>query len=179
MAENEVENIYDPAGCRNFDVCGTVDRLNRLLYELCTSESAHTNEFNADDQRRFLQMWNEVNVYVTSIQEQDRLDINHAYPAQYTFRYVTQESGIEWENVKNSFVRDLARLSVNAQILWSRSESADASNKFIPADLEKWTKVYDRGVAMVTKYADVVLPGDKPESSDYELNRRGVSTGPV
>ena len=181
---NEVANLYDPDSCRNFDVVGVVDRVNRVLYELCTSESAVTNDFNKYDQERFLTMWGEIDGYIKVIQEQERLDLPHSYPAMYHFNYITSiaqnpQTGepIEWERIKNSFVRDLARLTANAQVQWSRSESADASNKFIPKDVERWTLIYDRGVAMVEKYADDVLPGDKPESSDYELGRRGIPTG--
>lgn len=181
---NEVENIYMPESCRNFDVVGVVDRINRLLYEQCTSESAVTNDFNEYDQERFLTMIGEVNQYIGVIQEQERLDLPHSYPAMYHFNYVTQKAlnpqtgePIEWERIKNSFVRDLARLMANAQVQWSRSESADASNKFVPKDVERWTLIYDRAVAMVEKYASDAIPGDKPESSDYELGRRGIPTG--
>ena len=183
-AGNEVANLYDPESCRNFDVVGVVDRLDRVLYELCTSESAVTNEYNVYDQERFLTMWGEVNAYIGVINAQERLDLPHSYPAMYSFNYITQQANnpqtgepIEWERIKNSFVRDLARLTANAMVQWSRSESADASNKFIPKDIERWTLIHDRGVAMVNIYANDVLPGDKPESSDYELGRRGVPTG--
>ena len=181
---NEVSNIYDPDSCRNFDVVGVVDRINRVLYELCTSESAVTNDFNADDQKRYLTMTNEIDQYIQVIVEQSRLDLPHSYPAMYHFNYITQNATnpqtgepVEWERIKNSFVRDLARLMANAQVQWSRSESADASNKFIPADVERWDKIYARSSSMVNEYAEKVLPGDKPESSDYELNRRGIPTG--
>jgi len=181
---NEVENIYNPDSCRNFDVVGVVDRINRVLYELCTSESAVTNDFNSYDQVRYLTMTGEIDQYIKVIGEQDRLDLPHSYPAMYTFNYITQNATnpqtgepIAWERIKNSFVRDLARLMANAQVQWSRSESADASNKFIPADVSRWELIYARSVAMVEKYAAEALPGDKPESSDYELGRRGIETG--
>ena len=173
MADNEIENIYEPTKCKNFDVTGAVDRLDRVLYELCTSESALTNDFNEYDQKRFTSNWNEVNLYVTAIQGQDRLDLPHSFPAMYSFRYVSKEAGVEWELCKNSFVRDLARLVANAMVQWSRSESADQSNKYIPADLTRWTLLFNRGNSMVDQYAKVALPGDKPESSDFELNKRG------
>ncbi len=174
MADNEVENIYEPESCRNFDVTGVVDRLDRILYELCTSESAVTNDFNQYDQVRFTDMWGEVNTYINAIQEQERLDLPHSFPAMYHFRYVSKDAGVAWESVKNSFVRDLARLVANAMVQWSRSESADQSNRYIPADQNRWVLIFDRGNAMVTTYADVALPGDKPESSDFELGKRGV-----
>ena len=179
MAENEVENIYEPATCKNFDVTGVVDRLDRILYELCTNESAHTNDFNPYDQERFTTQWGEVNLYVTTIQEQTRLDLPHSFPAMYHFRFMSSEASVAWENVKNSFVRDLARLVANAMVQWSRSESADQSNRYSPADLNRWTLIYNRGNAMVEKYAAEALPGDKPETSNFELTSRGVSTGPV
>jgi hypothetical protein len=179
-----MSDLYDPESCRNFDVVGVVDRLDRTLYELCTSESAVTNEYNVYDQERFVTMWGEINTYIGVIAEQERLDLPHSYPAMYHFNYLTQQATnpqtgqpINWEAIKNSFVRDLARLVANAMVQWSRSESADASNKFIPKDIERWTLIYDRGMAMITRYADEALPGDKPESSDYELGRRGISTG--
>lgn len=181
---NEVANLYDPESCRNFDVVGVVDRLDRTLYELCTSESAVTNEYNQYDQERFMTMWGEVDNYIKVINDQDRLDLPHSYPAMYHFNYITQQATnpqtgepIEWERIKNSFVRDLARLTANAMVQWSRSESADASNKFIPKDMERWDLIYARGKAMVETYAKDALPGDKPESSDYELGRRGIPTG--
>ena len=181
---NEVESIYTPSQCRNFDVVGVVDRIDRALYELCTSESAVTNEFNEYDQVRYLTMTSEINQYIGVIQDQERLDLPHSYPAMYTYNFITQaatnpQTGepIAWEQIKNSFVRDLARLMANALVQWSRSESADASNKFIPKDVERWNLIYDRSVAMVEKYAKEALPGDKPESSDYELGRRGIPTG--
>ena len=129
MADNEIENIYDPAKCRNFDVTGTVDRLDRILYELCNSESASTNDFNEYDRVRFTSMWGEIDTYVTVIQQQARLDLSHAYPAMYTFRYVSKESNVDWESVKNSFVRDLCRLVANGMVQWSRSESADQGRR--------------------------------------------------
>ena len=181
---NEVANLYDPEACRNFDVVGVVDRINRALYELCTSESAVTNDFNQFDQGRYLTMTGEIDQYIQVIGEQERLDLPHAYPAQYHFNYITKDAQnlqtgepIAWERIKNSFVRDLARLMANAQVQWSRSESADASNKFIPADVERWKLIYARSTAIVEKYAADVLPGDKPESSDFELGRRGIETG--
>ena len=174
MADSEVENIYDPDQCRNFDVTGAVDRLDRTLYELCTSGSAVTNDFDPYDQERYLAMWAEVNTYVYAIQDQERLDLPHSVPAMYTFRYVSKDTTVQWESVKNTFVRDLARLTANAMVQWSRSESADQSNRYIPKDLERWTLIYDRGVAMVNTYAKIALPGDKPESSDFELAKRGV-----
>lgn len=181
---NEVENIYVPTTCRNFDVVGVVDRINRTLYELCTSESAVTNDFNEYDLNRYLTMTSEINQYVGVIQDQERLDLPHSYPAMYHFNYITKDATnpqtgepIAWERIKNSFVRDLARLMANAQVQWSRSESADASNKFIPKDVERWKLIYERSTAMVEKYAKDALPGDKPESSDYELGRRGIATG--
>ena len=174
MADNEVENIYEPEQVRNFDVTGAVDRIDRTLYELCTSESAMTNDFNEYDQKRFLANWKEVNTYVTAIMGQDRLDLPHSFPAMYHFRYMSKAAGLDWEAVKNPFVRDLARLSANAMVQWSRSESADQSNKFIPADLNRWTLIFNRGNDMVEQYAAVALPGDKPESSDFELSKRGA-----
>ena len=174
MADNEVENIYEPTQCRNFDVTGVVDRLDRLLYELCTAESATTNDFNEYDQARYTTNWNEVNQYIDAIQGQNRLDLPHSYPAMYTFRYVSQTADVQWESVKNTFVRDLARLTANAMVQWSRSESADQSNRYIPADVNRWKLIYDRGNAMVEEYADEALPGDKPENSDYELGKRGA-----
>jgi hypothetical protein len=178
MADNEVENIYDPASCENFDVCGVVDRLDRTLYELATCESATTNDFNEYDQTRFLTMWQEVETYVKAIQGQERLDLPHSFPAMYEFNFLTQQGTIVWEHVKNSFVRDLARLTANAMVNWSRSESSDQSNRFVPADVGRWDLIYARGVAMVEEYAAKHLPGDKPESSDYELTKRGISAGP-
>ena len=172
MADNEVENIYEPESCRNFDVTGVVDRLDRTLYELCTSESAVTNDFNQYDQKRFTDLWQEVQTYVTAIQDQERLDLPHSFPAMYTFRYVSKDTNVAWETVKNSFVRDLARLVANAMVQWSRSESADQSNRFIPADQNRWDLIFNRGNAMVETYAKVALPGDKPESSDFELGKR-------
>lgn len=177
MADNEVGNIYDPSTCKNFDVTGCVDRLDRLLYELCTCESASTNDFMEYDQERYLTMWGEVNTYVKAIQQQKRLDLPHTFPASYTFRFYTQQAGLDWEAVKNTFVRDLCRLTASAMAQWSRSESADQSNRFIPADESRWDLIYDRGVAMVEQYAADALPGDKPESSDFELGRRGVPVG--
>ena len=177
MADNEVENIYEPPSCRNFDVTGVVDRLDRILYELCTNESATINEFPDADRGRFTTMWGEVDGYVKAIQEQERLDLPHSYPAMYTFRYVSKDAAVQWEKVKNTLVRDLARLTANAMAQWSRSESADASNKFIPADVARWDLIFNRGNAMVEKYAKEALPGDKPESSDFELGRRGVDVG--
>ena len=181
---NEVANMYDPDSCRNFDVVGVVDRLDRVLYELCTSESAVTNDFNKYDRERYTTMTSEVDQYIKVVQEQERLDLPHSYPAMYHFNYITSKAlnpqtgePIEWERIKNSFVRDLARLIANSVVQWSRSESADASNKFIPKDVERWDLIYARSEAMVEKYADDVLPGDKPESSDYELGRRGIPTG--
>jgi hypothetical protein len=181
---NEVGNMYDPEKCRNFDVVGVVDRLDRTLYELCTSESAVTNDFNAYDRNRYTTMMSEINQYIITVQEQERLDLPHSYPAQYSYVFYTKDAvhpqtgePIDWQRIKNSFVRDLARLVANALVQWSRSESADASNKFIPADVERWELIYARSEAMVEKYADDVLPGDKPESSDYELGRRGIPTG--
>ena len=181
---NELQSIYDPTHARNFDVVGAVDRLNRVLYELCTSESAVTNDFNEYDQTRFTAMWGEVDTYIQVVQDQERLDLPHSYPAQYAFNYITQgatnpQTGdpIDWQLIKNSFVRDLARLTANAQVQLSRSESADASNRFIPADVERWKLIFDRGNAMVEEYAKIKIPGDKPESSDYELGRRGIPTG--
>jgi len=174
MADNEVENIYEPESCRNFDVTGAVDRIDRCLYEMCTSESALTNDFNEYDQKRYLQNWDEVNTYITAIDSQNRLDLPHSFPAMYHFRYMSKDAGLDWEAVKNPFIRDLARLAANAMVQWSRSESADQSNKFIPADLARWALVYARGVDMVEQYAKVALPGDKPESSDFELTNRGL-----
>ena len=174
MADNEVENIYEPVSCRNFDVTGAVDRLDRALYELCVAESAMTNDFNEYDRERFLANWKEVDTYVSAIQGQDRLDLPHSFPAMYHFRYVSSTTGVDWEAVKNTFVRDLARLCANSIVQWSRSESADQSNKFIPADLTRWKLIYARGVDMVEQYAKVALPGDKPESSDFEMGQRGA-----
>ena len=176
---NEIENIYEPEKSRNFDVTGAVDRLDRILYELCVNESAHTNDFNEYDRERFSTQWGEVNTYITTIQNQTRLDLPHSFPAMYSFRYMSREAGVQWENVKNSFVRDLARLTANAMVQWSRSESADQSNRFVTADLERWTKIFNPGNGMIETYADVALPGDKPETSNYELATRGVDTGPV
>ena len=174
---NEVSNIYQPEACKNFDVVGVVDRLDRVLYELCTSESATTNDFNEYDRKRFTTMWDEVNRYIKVIQEQTRLDLPHSFPAQYTFKYYTNNVPIDWEAVKNSFVRDLCRLCANSMVQWSRSESADQSNRFIPADEARWDLIYARGVTLVEKYAAEVLPGDKPESSDFELAKRGLPVG--
>jgi hypothetical protein len=169
---NEVSNIYEPPSCRNFDVTGAVDRLDRVLYELCTSESAVTNDFNEYDRNRFTANWAEVQTYISAIQSQDRLDLPHSFPAMYVFRYISKDTNVEWESVKNAFVRDLARLVVNAMVQLSRSESADQSNKYIPADISRWNLLFARGNDMVTQYAQVALPGDKPESSDFELGQR-------
>ena len=174
MADSEVENIYEPPSCRNFDVTGAVDRLDRCLYELCTSGSALTNDFDVYDQARFTGNWNEVNTYVTAIQAQDRLDLPHSFPAMYHFRYMSQTAELDWEAVKNPFIRDLARLTANAMVQWSRSESADQSNRYIPADLGRWDLIFARGNDMITLYAKEALPGDKPESSDFELAKRGI-----
>ena len=76
---NEVANMYDPDSCRNFDVVGVVDRLDRVLYELCTSESAVTNEFNKYDRERYTTMTSEVDQYIKVVQEQERLDLPHSY----------------------------------------------------------------------------------------------------
>ena len=170
--ENEVENIYNPEECRNFDVTGVVDRLDRVLYGLCNAESATINEFTEDDIGRFRADWAEVNIYITSIMTIDRLDLPHSYPAMYHFRYVSKDAGTQWEEVKNTFVRDVARLTANAMVQWSRSESADASNKYVPADVARWTKIYNRGVQMLDTYVAEAQPGDKPESSDFELEKR-------
>jgi hypothetical protein len=174
MADNEVENVYEPEAVRNFDVTGAVDRLDRTLYELCTSESALTNDFNEYDQKRYLTNWGEINTYINAIQGQDRLDLPHSFPAMYHFRYLSKDTGVDWEAVKNTFVRDLARLCANAMVQLSRSESADQSNKFIPADKTRWDLIYSRGVDMVEQYAKLALPGDKPESADFELAKRGA-----
>jgi len=174
MADNEVEDIYQPEQCRNFDVTGVVDRLDRILYELCNSESATTNDFNEYDQARFTTMWGEVQTYITAIQAQSRLDLPHSYPAMYSFRYVSKDTSVDWEGTKNSFVRDLCRLVANAMVQWSRSESADQSNRYIPADENRWNLIFNRGNAMVETYAKEALPGDKPESSDFELGKRGA-----
>lgn len=176
---NEVADVYDPEACKNFDVVGAVDRLDRILYELVTSESATTNDFNEFDRTRFMNNWADVNRYIKAIQAQNRLDLPHSFPAMYHFKYYTKaaEPVIDWEGVKNSFVRDLCRLVVNAFVQWSRSESADQSNRFIPADEARWDLLYSRGVTMVETYANEVLPGDRPESSDFEMAKRGLPVG--
>ena len=168
------EDIYEPTEIRNFDVVGVVDRIDRVTYELATSESARLNEMMPDDVIRFQRMWNDVNVYITTINNLQRCDLPHAFPAMYSFGYVSKAADVDFESVKNAFVRDLCRLTTNAMIQWSRSESADASNKFLPADKDRWDRMFNRGNTMITDYIEQVKPGDHPESSNYELKTRGI-----
>lgn len=173
------EDIYTPVEVKNFDVVGVVDRIDRVTYEMATSESATLNEFMPDDIIRFMRMWNDVNQYITTIDGLARCDLPHSFPAMYSFGYVSKEADVDFESVKNAFIRDLCRLTTNAMIQWSRSESADASNKFLPADKDRWDRMFARGNTMIEQYIEVVKPGDHPESSNYELKTRGIEGGPI
>ena len=67
-------------------------------------------------------------------------------------------------------VRDFCRLLINAQVNWSRSESADLSNGFFPADVERWTRIVSRINSYIEKYVNEATPIDMPESSTYEYD---------
>ena len=89
--ENEVQNPYDPEEIRNFDVVGICDRVSRIVYELVESESASVNMMSVDDLKRLDAAINALNAYVQAINEEERLDLPHSYPAMYKIQYITKE----------------------------------------------------------------------------------------
>ena len=170
---NEVENIWDPADIRNMDVVGVCERIDRIMYEMSQSESAKLNSLEEYDIERIIQYNAALRIYVSTVNEANRMDLPHSYPAMYSIKYICSEGNIDYESTKNRIIRDLQRLYANMLVQWSRSESADKSNGFYEADYNRFILIMDRIDGYISSYIKEATPLDLPESSTYEDSING------
>jgi len=158
---------WEPKNCSNLNVPGIVERLDRTVYELLESESAHLNDMTADDLKRAQDNSTALRLYVDVIYKMKPLDLPHSFEAMYPIHYSTE--GYDYNAVKNRIIRDLSRLMVNAWVQWTRSESADRSNGLYEADYNRWIRILDAYDVMLAEYAAEGTPIDTPANSSYEL----------
>jgi len=165
-ANKDLTNPWSPSEVRNMDICGLVERIDRVIYETMTSESAALNELNSFDVQRQMDYSMALRTYASTMNSASVMDLPHSYPHMYKIHYVTES--VDIEDIKNKGLRDIIRFYVNAMVQLSRSESADKSNAFHPADYGRFLLIMDRIDQYISSYLQSTLPLDFPKSSDYE-----------
>ena len=165
---NELDNPFEPKTSRNMDVVGIVERIDRYAYDICKFESATQNQITEYDMARIQQYNAALRTYVATLNDANKMDLPHSFPAMYDIRYLCEDGGIDIDEIKNKAIRDIVRLYVNCWVQWSRSESADASNGFHPADYTRFLLIMDRIDYYIQSYIEQALPLDLPESSAFE-----------
>jgi hypothetical protein len=172
MADEQPEaDVWTPDAVRNMDVVGIVERIDRIIYELMESESSNLNSLEDEDMTRVTEYNSSLRTYASVVNSSTRLDLPHSYPSMYDIKYVTK--GVDYAGTKNRIIRDLVRLYSNAMVHWSRSESADKSNKFYEKDYVRFLKIMDRIDGYLTAYVAEATPLDLPESSAFEDRSTG------
>jgi hypothetical protein len=162
----KLENPWEPTSVRNMDVVGMVERIDRFAYDIMHFESAQLNEITSFDLERIAAYNEALRNYASTINSAESMDLPHSYPHMYEIHYATSE--MELDTMKNKALRDIIRLYINAWVQWSRSESADKSNSFHPADYNRFILIMNRLDQYIASYVQATLPLDMPESSNYE-----------
>lgn len=165
---DEQENLWEPASIRNMDVVGVCERIDRTMYEISQSESASLNSLEEYDLNRIISYNSALRTYVDVVNQANRMDLPHSYPAQYTIKYICNDANVDYDGTKNRILRDLQRLYANMLLQWSRSESADKSNGFYEADYNRFLLIMDRVDGYIDSYIKEATPLDLPESSTFE-----------
>ena len=162
----ELSNPWSPNEVRNMDICGLVERIDRVIYETMTSESSALNELNEFDVQRQINYSASLRAYASTMNSASVMDLPHSYPHMYKIHYATEE--VDVEDIKNKGLRDIIRFYLNAMVQLSRSESADKSNAFHPADYTRFLLIMDRIDQYISSYLQSTLPVDFPKSSEFE-----------
>jgi hypothetical protein len=162
----QLSNPWMPNEVRNMDICGLVERIDRVIYETMTSESASLNELNSFDIQRQMDYSSTLRTYASMMNSASVMDLPHSYPHMYKIHYLTET--VDVEDIKNKGLRDIIRYYLNAMVQLSRSESADKSNAFHPADYGRFLLIMDRIDQYISAYLQATLPIDFPKSSDFE-----------
>ena len=166
-----LSNPHEPTHVRNMDVVGIVERLDRASFDVMEFESASLNEVTEYDLARIRQYNAVLRTYASVVNSATNMDLPHSYPHMYEIKYITTD--LNFDNVKNKVLRDVVRLYANAWVQWSRSESADRSNGWMPSDYDRFIIIMDRLDSYLTEYAAQALPIDLPHSTTFEMESLG------
>ena len=166
MADNELDNPWEPKNVRNMDVVGCVERADRYAFDMTKFESAMQNIITEFDMGRIQSYVGALRTYVNTLNSAPATDNPFSYPGMYHIEYLTEN--VDFDQVKNKALRDIIRQIVNLWVNMSRSESADRSNGFETFDVGRWNLHLDRIDFYIQGYIDQALPLDLPESSQFE-----------